>query len=491
MNISRNVLWNACGAILPLVVGVAVIPAIVRNIGVERFGILSLIWALIGYFSVFDLGLSRTLTKVTADRVGTPAEAEVPTLITTTVILVAAVSATFGLIIAATAPLITRCILHISAGDAADTSGAIVWLAISVPFVLLSTVLFGALEGLQKFEATNSVRLPLGILTFLVPYGISRHSAQLSEITAALLVLRAAVFFVLIAITIRIVPRSCAGMHLFRRDQLKQLLTFGGWLTVSNIVGPLLVYFDRFMIALVLGSAAVAYYTVPFDALFRVLVLPTAIQGVLFPAFASLSRQSDNRVAVLFRRSSESIFLVMVPTVLAVVLLGRIGLKIWMGSEFASRSFLVAEIMSVGLLFNAFARTPIMLVQGYGRAKWTGVLHALELPFYGVALWGCLKLYAINGAALAWTARVAIDCVVLYAMAARLEQRIRSQALRDLLVMLGVSIGAVVLGYLIDNTVLRGLIVLAVSVPCGLVLLGSVKAAIGGVSRQVGPGVGG
>lgn len=491
MKISRNVLWNAAGTALPLLVGVAVIPAIVRNLGVGRFGILSIIWAMIGYFSVFDLGLSRTLTKVTADRVGTPAEAEVPTLITTTLVLVSVMSLSFSCLVALGSHALVHDVLHVVPGEAADTSAAIFWLAVSLPFVLLSTVLFGALEGFHKFDATNSVRLPLGVLMFLVPYVVSRHSAQLGTITAALLAVRVLVFIALVIISMRVVPGLGPGMRIFRRDQIATLLAFGGWLTVSNIISPMLAYFDRFLIALVLGSAAVAYYTVPFDALFRMLVFPTAIQGVLFPAFASLRRQSDTRVVELFRKSSENIFLVMVPAVVAVVLLGRLGLRVWMGPDFASRSFVVAEILAIGILFNAFARTPIMLVQGYGEAKWTGVLHTLELPFYGAALWALLKLDAIDGAAIAWTARVAIDCVVLYAMAIRLEPGIKAQSLRDLLAVAAVGLGAVVIDYLVHNLLARALIVIVISIPCGLLLLVSVRAAILGPRVPMTSGVGG
>jgi O-antigen/teichoic acid export membrane protein len=488
MKISSNVLWNVSGAMLPLLVGVAVIPGTVRNLGVGRFGILSVIWMIIGYFSIFDLGLSRTLTKVTADRVGTPEEVETPTLVTTTLILVAAVSVTFSCLLAAASGTLVHRVLHVPPATAADTCRALVWLAVSLPVVLLSTVLFGALEGYQKFDATNAVRLPLGILMFLIPYAVSCYAPRLSTITAALFGLRLVVLIVLAAISMRVMRVSLSGQRLFRRDQIGSLLAFGGWLTVSNIVGPLLVYFDRFMIALLLGSAAIAYYTVPFDALYRILILPTAIQGVLFPAFAALRRQPGDRIARLFKRSSDNIFLAIAPVVLAVVLLGRPGLEIWMGADFASRSFLVAQVLAIGVLFNALARTPIMLVQGYGRAKWTGVLHALELPGYAVALWVLLRHLGIEGAALAWTARVAADCVVLYGMAIRLEPGIKACAARDLLILLAVSTVAVGLWYAMQSVILRSLTVVAIAAPCGVALMLSVKAALSGSRPQMASG---
>ena len=47
--------------------------------------------------------------------------------------------------------------------------------------------------------------------------------------------------------------------------------------------------------------------------------------------------------------------------------------------------------------------------------------------------------------ALAWSGRMVVDTVALYAMTARLEPRLLSTALRDLVLVVGACLGAVVL----------------------------------------------
>ena len=61
--IARNTLYNVAGQFLPLLVGLASVPIIVRSLGAQRFGLLGLVWAVLGYFSSFDLGLGRATTK--------------------------------------------------------------------------------------------------------------------------------------------------------------------------------------------------------------------------------------------------------------------------------------------------------------------------------------------------------------------------------------------------------------------------------------------
>ncbi|HLJ29909.1 MAG TPA: hypothetical protein VKY85_24590 [Candidatus Angelobacter sp.] len=54
--LARNTIWNLLGQLLPMAVAVVAIPPVIRGLGIPRFGVLSLAWIVIGYFSLFDLG---------------------------------------------------------------------------------------------------------------------------------------------------------------------------------------------------------------------------------------------------------------------------------------------------------------------------------------------------------------------------------------------------------------------------------------------------
>ena len=80
MSLRRNTLWNLAGTGLPLLIGAVTIPFLIRRVGVEAFGVLTLIWALIGYFSLFDFGLGRALTQQIASACASGQESRVPRL---------------------------------------------------------------------------------------------------------------------------------------------------------------------------------------------------------------------------------------------------------------------------------------------------------------------------------------------------------------------------------------------------------------------------
>src|SRR5207302_1596740 len=69
-SLAASALWSLAAQAIRAVVGVIAIPFIVRGLGVERFGVLTLAWMVIGYFSLFDLGLGRAVTKFAAELLG-------------------------------------------------------------------------------------------------------------------------------------------------------------------------------------------------------------------------------------------------------------------------------------------------------------------------------------------------------------------------------------------------------------------------------------
>src|SRR5215470_6216410 len=85
--LAKNTLWNLIGSGAPMLVAVFCIPTLIRGLGKERFGVLTLAWALIGYASLFDLGLGRALTQLVARKLGEEKEQEIPSLVWTSLLL--------------------------------------------------------------------------------------------------------------------------------------------------------------------------------------------------------------------------------------------------------------------------------------------------------------------------------------------------------------------------------------------------------------------
>ena len=93
-----GVFWNLFGTGFPLLVALWAVPHLLQGYGHDKFGLLSIIWALIGYFSIFDLGLGRALTKLVAERIGLKREQEIPDLVMTAMAVISVLGLSAGII---------------------------------------------------------------------------------------------------------------------------------------------------------------------------------------------------------------------------------------------------------------------------------------------------------------------------------------------------------------------------------------------------------
>ncbi len=416
--LARNTLLNLAGLGVPLVVALAATPPLIRALGVERFGVLTTAWAVIGYFSLFDLGIGRALTHLVAGRVGEGREAEVPPAVWTATVLLLALGAAGGLTVWLLAPWLVEDVFRISPALRGETAGAIRLLAVSLPLVTSTAGLRGVLEAYQRFGAVNAIRLPLGVLTFLGPLAVVPFSRSLVALVGVLVLARMAAWIAHAALSLSAVP---ALRHLARldRDVVGALFRYGGWLTVANAASTVMVYMDRFVIGAVVSMAAVAYYVTPYELASRIALVPGALLGVLFPAFATRFAQDPAGAARLFDGAVRLVFVALLPVALALTALAPEGLRLWVGADFAGHATPVLRWITVGVFVNCLALVPATALQGIGRPDLTAKLNVVELPLYLVALWLLLRARGIEGAAMAWTLRAVVDAAVLGLLARR------------------------------------------------------------------------
>jgi O-antigen/teichoic acid export membrane protein len=412
--LARNMLLNLIGQAVPLLVGVVTIPIVVRGLGIERFGLLSLAWVILGYLTIFDFGLERATTKYVAEALGRGDENQVPHLVWTSVTMQAVFGAVGALVLVAITPLLAERILTIPLDLVREAKVTFYYLAIALPLLLVSSSFSGVLQAAQRFDLLNAVRLPSNVLMFLVPLVGLFFGLSVPGIVVLMLLSRLAALVALVVLDLRVLANLRKfSVHL---DLFPRLFAYGSWIAVSSMVGPVLVYLDRFLTASLLSIAAVAYYTAPYEVVTRLWIIPASLTMSLFPAFSTLEAVGDQaRLGALFACSIKYILLVLGPIVLMLVLFASEVLQAWLGGDFAMQSAMALQILALGVLINSLAQIPYGLLQGVGRPDFTAKFHLVELPFYLGIAWFLISRWGITGAATAWTVRVALDALLLFA----------------------------------------------------------------------------
>ncbi len=448
-SLAKNSLINLAGFGLPLLVGLITIPLIVRGFGVERFGVLTLAWAVIGYFSLFDMGIGRAITQSMAARLGVTSIRDVSRLAWTGLLLMLIFALIGAVIVASLSPWFVSSVLNMPEALREETIDAFILLAAAIPAVVLSAGLAGILAALQRFDLINALRIPMGMMIFLIPLAILPYSKSMAYVCAGLLGIR--ILFLVLHAAACFHAFSPLRAHIgIARSEIRGLLSFGGWMTVSNIIGPLMVYMDRFVIGAVLTISAVAYYVTPYEMVTRLWAIPAALVAVLFPAFAAAKSVGSDHAASLYSIGGRAILGILTPIVLVLVVFAEEGLRLWLGEDFAQNSAAVLQWLAIGVFINSYAQVPFAFIQGVGRADITAKLHLLELPIYIAMMFWLLNTHGIIGVAIAWLLRAAMDAALLTWVAHRLNTGM-AVASRQILPLLAVPLVLFAIGMALDG----------------------------------------
>jgi O-antigen/teichoic acid export membrane protein len=413
--VAHNTVWNLLGQVLPMLVGFVTIPVLIRYLGIDRFGFITLVWMLIGYAGVFDFGISRAMTRVIAECVAQGDLSSARRISKVGLNYMLLFGCVIGVLLALASPVIVERWLGLPEVLKHEGFNALLLLCTSIPVVMLTTGYTGCIQAWERFAALNKVRIVLGFATYLAPMLVAFFSQRLEAVVGVVVLIRIAAN----AAHAWVCKRECDVV--FRpampdRATTRTLFSLGGWIAISNFVSPLLSYLDRLIIGGLLPVRMIAYYATPYDLLGKLMMLPYALTTALFPAAAGLA-SDPQRALQMYATSLRVMFVAMFPPILFVVAFARPGLHMWLGAEFADHAALSMQILGIGLLFNMLAQVPATMIQAFGQPRWMAIMHICELPLFLVVLWLLTREFGIVGTATAAALRFFVDACIVFGLA--------------------------------------------------------------------------
>src|SRR4051794_26198065 len=136
-SLARNTILNLVGLGVPLIAALLAIPVITRSLGTDQFGILTLIWVVLGYFGLFDLGLGRAITQVVSERLSAGRLADLPETVWTALGLMLGLGVISTMVAAALTQWLVRRALHVPLPLQEQTLRAFYVLTLSIPILMV------------------------------------------------------------------------------------------------------------------------------------------------------------------------------------------------------------------------------------------------------------------------------------------------------------------------------------------------------------------
>jgi O-antigen/teichoic acid export membrane protein len=414
----KNSAWNIIALIIPSLIGIPAMGFMARRISVEMFGLFLVVYAILGYSNIFDVGLTRSVIREVS--IHRRDEQKVRLIVGTAscaVLMMGSIAS--GVLWVIANPLAGY--LNATQSAHLELVWALRWTSVGIPFFLLTYVWLSYFEGNEQFAKLSVIKSITNSLLVLLPAVALLVRPRLESAIVGLILARV----IAMAITYLQYRKPNYKVWCFDVKELIGLWKFGGWITISNIVSPVLVYFDRFILSNLAGAQSVAFYTAPSEAIARISVVPNAVSRSLFPRLNNSATDSTQQASLAFLTLLISSIVIGTP----IFIFSKLIMTTWMGPEYGGSAAVALRILIIGFLLNALAQVPFAEIQAQGDSKITAILHVVEVIPYLLLLFFLARSYSVVGAAVAWTIRNGADYMLLQVISLKRRKMAVSNAL--------------------------------------------------------------
>lgn len=394
---------------LPIGFSILIVPTFLRLIGDAKYGAISILWVLLGYFGLFDFGVGRATAFYTAKK-SVDDKRTTTTIFYSAVVVNTILGLTGALILIITGDFLIKSVIKMPAMMRIEALASLPFLATILPIMTIQSILNGILEGKEKFFTLNTINLIGNIFAQTLPlFIVIFFSSDLKWLIFSVMCGRFVTLIFMLFVT-----RKYINFKDIRKPDftwMKNLIRYGKWITLTGIVSPLMATMDRVLIGAQLGLVYVTYYTIPANLISQGSLIPSSLSKSLFPRFSQITEEQGK---LLLLRAHRIITVILTPLIIIGFFFIDKVFELWLGKEIALNASPIGLILLLGFWINSQGFIPYSFLQGRGHPDITAKIHLVELIPYILLLIFGLKFAGITGAAWVWTLRVAVDAVVLF-----------------------------------------------------------------------------
>lgn len=390
----------------------------IRSFGIELFGVLTATWMVLANLGWLDLGFSKASASYVAQELAKGRREEAASWSWTALATQSFLGFCGTVLLLLIAPILPD-LLHVHP----DRRGLVILtlrlFAFAIPLDFATRSMSGVLQAGQRFDLINSLSL-FGTFWTLGVYTVGIFRSDFRLVVCGLFALRvlSLVGFWLAATRVLPTLRGFPGLgHLAREycARARRMIQFGLWVSVGGLVAPALMYFDQWLIGIVLGVAILPFYSVPIGLLSRLSIIPSSITSTLFPAVSSMKASGEwARIEAFFVRSHRYVLVALIPPLLVLFIWASEILRLWIGPEFARQAAIPLRILVVGFTVSLLAPISGALLDGIGKPDLIVRLYLIELPVNCLLVLVLASKFGIVGAAMSYTIRAIVETIALW-----------------------------------------------------------------------------
>lgn len=388
---------------LNIIVGLFLVPYLIRRLGVEAYGIIPLANYFIQYLSLVSLALNSAVGRYIAIALEKGMKEESNRIFNTAfwsnLVVV-------SLLLLISIPIIIFLDKIINLPTSIEQASRFLFICTFLGFYLsIATSAFAVSSWcLNRFDLLNGISIiRQTVYLSLIMILFSFFQGNLFSVGIAILGGALTTTTLNYVLSRQLLPHLRIGIRYFERASLRKLLSTGGWISINKIGSILYLQIDLFVLNRLLGTFIAGQYASILQMSMVVRMLGAAISSVFGPPMVYLVAQNNRSELVRYTRRSL-LFLGMSMALPIGLICGfsKPLLSLWLGNDFSTLSTLLI-VLTAHLSVNVTVYPFFELQTATNRVRWPGLItcimgaanFALALSLAG---WTSLGMYGVAAA---------------------------------------------------------------------------------------------
>jgi len=366
----KNAGWNSVDfVVLPLLWLIAT-PFFVKSLGVERYGIWMLVNVFLGFSGMMAFGLGDATIKYVSKYRALNDAGGIARVIRSTLTVYILLGALGVLVSFTAAPILVTRVFHVQSQNVELATACIRIAGLGVAVRLIDGVLSAIFQGYERYDLAAMISVPTNIATVLADVAMVVAGLGVEGIVAGtigVIVLSAVAKVVIIK---RRLISELVLLPIFDRRALAEIFGFGIYSWLQGIGRILLNEVDQLLIAALVSTSALTYYTVALQLAQQIHAFLAKGVAFLFPLASVIHETGDiQKLNRIYFKALRFVTTGGVVLGLPMFLFAKNILTLWMGAAFAAESAALLQILAFSFSIMATSIVPYYYLNGAGYVR--------------------------------------------------------------------------------------------------------------------------
>lgn len=410
----RKILINAIMSILQMIVISLTLfvlyKFLLRTIGIEQFGIWTLVMAITSVTQIANLGLSGSVVKFVAQYMAREEDTNVSEIIQTAAL---AIAVFVGLICSIGYPVIKWLLIFIIPHESLHLAVPILPLALVALWLMIVTSIFqSGIDGCQRIDL-RSIILMGGSIFQLILCFVFAPLYGLMGVAYAQVIQNAAIMIVSWVLLRKLLPILPLVPCKWNKKLFKEIINYSLGFQLISITTMLYDPITKAFLSRFAGLSTVGYYEMASRMVLQARSFIVSANQVIVPAIANLQEKLPEKIQSVYLTSYHLLFYLSLPLYSLIIVCLPLISELWIG-HYEGIFVILGTLLAIGWFLNTLNSPAYFTYLGIGELRWNisshiaiGVLNAGLGFIFGT-------IYGGIGVVVAWITSLALGSSIVY-----------------------------------------------------------------------------